>query len=383
MIIVLLICSVETGFLVNSTTASNDTPQNGAIWNQSQFDLPSSDLRFKDVKFVNSTHGWIVGEDLAGKYGGVVINTKDGGDSWNLQFNNTSLYHDQIDVIDTHTIWITGQGSLYYSNDGGLSWNESIVVTGSSGMSVVEFINETHGWTATMGLLYYTRNAGQSWQNCSGWNFNGDMPRDMHFISETEVWAIGFFGIYYSSDRGISWSEIYNRGGWALSFVNDMEAWAVADNMLAHMIDGQTWIEQQLPKRSPLLASPSYLTDVFFYDENNGWIVGGLTTDVHVMYTPNGGKDWYEQMISPPIISRLMAVDFVNQTHGWAVGSDGVIISTTEGNYIGTRLWTGLTDPVFLLNIGVFATCVILFSGGVYLWRKKKRESLRVRENPC
>ncbi len=84
-------------------------------------------------------------------------------------------------------------------------------------------------------------------------------------------------------------------------------------------------------------------------DANNGWIVGD---EVPIMYTPDGGLSWYEQSTSEGVYYRLYAVDFVDQTHGWAVGSGGYILRTTRGNSTDMRLWTGMNDPIFLSIIG-------------------------------
>jgi len=337
------------------------------------FNLESADLELRDVKFINSTHGWIVGEDLSGTYGGVVLGTADGGVSWSMQFNNTSPYHEQICIVEEHIIWITGKSSLYYSQDWGVTWNESVVISETAGMSFVRFVNKTHGWTASMGVLYKTINSGLSWQEVTGWNFSGDVPRDVHFESDATAWAIGFFGIYYSSDGCETWTQKHDHGGWAFSFVDSEEAWAVGDSVLAHMSDGQTWENTALPRRSPFSSSSPYLTDVLFLDENNGWIVGGITDDAHILYTPNGGRDWYEQSASTEIIGRLMAVDFINETHGWAVGHDGVILLTTHGNSFGTRLWLGLTDPVLLAYVAVIVGVGVVLVVLIIRYFKRRR----------
>lgn len=333
---------------------------------------------FRDIEFVNSTHGWVVGNNGTGMYGGIVLHTRNGGESWVLQMYNTSQIFRQVAITDDGSIWITGLGGLFYSLNGGESWNESVVVEENSGMSFVAFLNDSHGWTATMGILYHTEDRGQSWQSVPGWTFSDDHPRDMHFLSSSEAWAIGYYGIYYSSDGCVTWEQKFSRGGWALTFVNELEGWAVADEMLAHMTDGQSWSELPIPRRSlvPPPLSP-YLTDVQFLDHNNGWIVG---TETGVMYTPNGGIDWYDQTSQFASLDRLMAVDFINVTHGWAVGHGGTIIRTTHGNTLGTRLWTGLTDPLILSTIGLFVAIALIIASGVIVRRRLRESAYRLPE---
>jgi photosystem II stability/assembly factor-like uncharacterized protein len=202
----------------------------------------------------------------------------------------------------------------------------------------------------------------------------------MRFLSSSNVWAIGYSGIYHSQDGAETWEQVSNKGGWTLSFVSETEAWAVGDNRLAHMTDGQTWVELPVPARFPIGGDwfgLTYLTDILFQDVDNGWIVGHR---IPVMYTPNGGADWYEQSVPEAVTDRLMAVDFFNSTHGWAVGWGGTIIRTTKGNALGTRLWNGMTDPVFLSMVGLAA---VVIGGVVFVFtRRRRRAKSALRDSP-
>jgi len=204
----------------------------------------------------------------------------------------------------------------------------------------------------------------------------------MRFLSSSDVWAMGIYGIYHSQDGAETWEQVSNRGGWTLSCVSETEAWAVGDNRLAHMTDGQTWVELPVPARFPIggdwFGLP-YLTDILFLDADNGWIVGDR---IPVMYTPNGGADWYEQSVPEEEVDKsLTAVDFVNSTHGWAVGWGGTIIRTTKGNALGTRLWNGMTDRVFLSVVGVVAVMIV---GVVFVFNRRKRGAKSIlRDSPA
>ncbi|MDF1540161.1 MAG: YCF48-related protein [Candidatus Thorarchaeota archaeon] len=304
-----------------------------------------------------------------------VLYTENGGDSWQLQYNRDEQWVTNLEVLDEQTMWINGASSLFYSLDGGATWNESAVVDGMSLMGTVKFINMTHGWTSNNGTLYQTMDSGQSWKPVSGFTFD-DSPRMIQCLSSNNIWAIGFTGIYHSTDGGVTWTQHSSKGGWALSFVSETEGWAIGDDRLAHTIDGNTWEELIVPMRAPAfrLQAP-YCTDIQFLDENNGWIVG---TEIPVMYTPDGGANWYQQTVPTEVNSRIMAVDFINQTHGWAVGGSGIIMRTTTGNSLGNRLWYGMTDPLFLSIIAVVITVPV----GVFIlrrYRKSKRIALETK----
>ncbi|MCK4565958.1 MAG: hypothetical protein KAU48_01480, partial [Candidatus Thorarchaeota archaeon] len=295
--------------------------QETATWQIQNHSYFHEDTTFRDVYFINSTHGWVVGQNKTGLGGGIILNTEDAGNSWNLQLYNSSHWFSSIDVIDSQTIWVTGTGGFVYTTNGGQSWNDSKVIDIEAGLGAVKFINETHGWTSTMNDVYRTTDTGQTWLNITTWTFD-DTLKMIHFASPSEAWAMGFFGIYHSEDSCETWEQQYSLGGWSLSFVSDSEAWAVADSWIAKMVDGETWTEQPTPRssRGSGLSYPPYFTDVFFIDQMHGWLVG---LETPVAYTPNGGAIWYAQDVPDEMDRRMMAVHFVNGTCGWVVGSGG------------------------------------------------------------
>lgn len=344
-------------------------------WEPLESDYP--DGSFWDVSFVNATHGWIVGsENSSFSSDLIVLYSEDSGNSWQVQYMDLFGFGVKMDVLDEETVWVTGShGTLYFTLDGGDSWNESNVVGAAGGMSTVKFINKTHGWTANNEVLYQTLDGGQSWASVLGWNYS-DHPQMIQVLTSLDIWAVGFSGIYHSSDGGETWEQSYNRGGWALSFVSDTEGWVIDDNRLAYTNDADTWVEKVVPMRTPFfrLSSP-YTTDIQFLNGTHGWIVG---EEIQVMYTPDGGKNWYEQTVPTDVDRRIRAVDFINGTHGWAVGAGGIILRTRTGNTLGVRLWKGITDPLFLSIVVVVAVVVTVTVGGIIKLRYRRNKSTSV-----
>ncbi|MGY5873586.1 MAG: YCF48-related protein [Candidatus Thorarchaeota archaeon] len=341
-----------------------------ATWQIQDHSYFHEDTTFRDVCFINSTHGWVVGQNKTGLGGGIILNTEDAGNSWNLQLYNNSHWFSSIDIIDDQTMWVTGTGGFVYTTNGGQTWIESKVIDVGAGMGAVTFINKTHGWTSTMNDLYKTTNGGQTWQNITSWTFT-DSLRMIHFVSSSEAWAIGFSGIYYTDDVCEHWKQQYSQGGWSLSFLSATEAWAVADSWLARMVDGETWIEQPTPRSASGLGLSSlpYFTDVFFIDQMHGWLAG---LETPVAFTPNGGSTWYAQHVPDEVDRRMMAVHFVNNTHGWVVGHGGYIMRTTNGNGLGVRLQTTFETSYLYIGIGVLAIVIVAVSVVLYYQRSRK-----------
>ncbi|MGY5871606.1 MAG: YCF48-related protein [Candidatus Thorarchaeota archaeon] len=342
---------------------ANGTP----IWDIIENPYSNSDVRYRDVKFLNSTHGFVVGVTTEGIGGGVILSTIDSGDSWFERHHDANQAFRQISIVDQNVIWITGRGGLVYTTDGGLNWTNSTTIgSGTSGLGAISFVNETHGWTSTNKVLYTTSDSGATWEDVASWQYN-DTARDFH-ISDSRIWLIGSYGIYYSSDFGSTWSQQFNRGGWSLSSTEGDIAWAVADNMLARSNDGVQWYSQVLPRISPFGGYyPPYFSDVLFLTSSIGWLAG---LETPVSFTPNGGIDWYTQNTGTDGV-RIYTLDFINQTHGWAAGSQGTIIRTTIGDSYTSRLWKGLTDYVIILPI----LAAFIGISSIFIFRKRYRNT--------
>jgi len=82
----------------------------------------------------------------------------------------------------------------------------------------------------------------------------------------------------------------------------------------------------QLQWEPQMSGSNSYLTDVHFTDQFNGWISGvtGL-----VLHTSDGGQNWIEQDTPPNNV--YYSVYFTDSQNGWACGFAGKIIHTSDG----------------------------------------------------
>jgi photosystem II stability/assembly factor-like uncharacterized protein len=83
----------------------------------------------------------------------------------------------------------------------------------------------------------------------------------------------------------------------------------------------------------------SDLSDVFFADDNNGWVVGYNGTIVN---TNNGGISWSLQ--SSNTSRSLNSVFFTDLNTGWSVGQYGTILKTGSGGYLWSQLSSTVTN---------------------------------------
>ncbi|MFP8874484.1 MAG: YCF48-related protein, partial [Myxococcota bacterium] len=92
---------------------------------------------------------------------------------------------------------------------------------------------------------------------------------------------------------------------------------------------------RELDLRSLELAS----TD--FVDESSGWAVGSSGA---VLHTSDGGVSWLIQ--DSPVATNLRDVKFINADEGWAVGDEGVILQTLDGGDAWSELASGTTKEL-------------------------------------
>lgn len=65
---------------------------------------------------------------------------------------------------------------------------------------------------------------------------------------------------------------------------------------------------------------------IFFYDKNNGWIVGYNGT---IKNTTDGGNTWESQQSG--VSSNLWDISFIDNLQGWICGANNIILKTLDG----------------------------------------------------
>ncbi len=151
-------------------------------------------------------------------------------------------------------------------------------------------------------------------------NINGDLDAISFPINSDEGWVCGGDIIRHFNNYIWNGDQDYPSGSYsAIYMVDTLSGWAAGDKII-HTTDGQNWFEQESPN------TQSAMTDLFFLDENAGWVVGngGL-----VMQTTNGGNTWV--ITADGVTSDLLrAVQFTSPTNGYVVGNNRTLLKYSE-----------------------------------------------------
>ena len=423
----------------------------GSGWHAQNASAAGSDASLNSVYFADAAHGWAVGnsQGVSG-YAPVILATTDGGATWGAQDSgsagiNASL--NSVRFVDSTHGWAVGDSydaSAYGTSvilattDGGATWSAQDPGSAGIGGSLksVFFIDAAHGWAVGDSfdasgyyagpVMLATTDGGATWTARDVSSVGGSQLSlgAVTFADTNHGWAVGSTGgdkvsILSTSDGGATWSAKAVRDGHdgmggaslhSVCFVDAKHGWAVGGAggedpsclpiIIATRDGGATWNTEKVPRA----YGDAYLYSVTFVDAEHGWLVGANVLDraAIVLATSDGGTTWKAQDTGIPgelaghdRSAALTSVAFADATHGWAVGdsiyvptgsSVPVIVDTTNGGFPAsvptpkvTLKLSGLTSGAMRLGKSVTAkgkvTPTSLAGSQVKLTVQKKRSA--------
>ena len=272
---------------------------------------------------------------------------------WVVMQQSDPDYRDYMAITftDERIGWIAGSalaedfenpGFIAQTTNSGMTW-QKLDTELSADLTGIFFLDKEHGWAVgAKGLIVNTTN-GKDWEIQIS---KADTTlKSIYFVNKNIGFAVGETDTILSTDNG---GRVWNvlQGGVvgnvgddparmfsAIQFLDQNTGWIAGIrvdpqkktqmSIIQKTMDGgQTWINQETGKED-------ILEDIFFLDDSAGWAVGENGV---ILHTTNGGAVWKEQ--NSPTIETLRSVRFVDKYTGWAVGGDlgvGVILTTNNG----------------------------------------------------
>ena len=225
----------------------------------------------------------------------------------------------RLSFVDPQHGWVVAEGGDDGSDTRGLSSGSRILATSDAGLTWREQYAPRH----QPGRFALRRRLRGRWAWLGGRRCRFSRRhrrRRRHLVSG-----------YQQTPTGESLRDV--------SFVDASHGWAVGDNgVIVATADGGThWTTQAVSTDASVPTRDS----VEFLDPWHGWAAGSC-----IASTSDGGIHW--EMQRPPRQPGLNGIVVADAMHGWAVGRDGVLATTTGGLVDSVPPTTAVNDPAGL-----------------------------------
>ena len=295
------------------------------------------------VYAVDSENVWVVGDE------GTILNTTDGGITWS-EINSPATYPlENVHFINADTGWVGGDHNsiteIMRTTDRGLSWElYTLSDVSNYGNYDIEFIHGTPGEpprgfvSAGLSLVWKTDDYGENWVGTGFGGCGANSLRSISFINKDEGWFVGEpsatqeVSIVHTTDGGQTYEIQINPTDPdirlnCVSFADDQHGIAagVGTTILYTNDGGNNWESRPV--------SNYRWQSVHLNQSGKAWAVGrnGI-----VVYSTDWGYTWSDQ--ESGVTYEFWEVFFINDNEGWIVGGGtgfpGIILHTTTGGLV-------------------------------------------------
>lgn len=257
-------------------------------------------------------------------WGGYLVSTSDGGESWSMRDLIPGIYISRVYFINENTGFIfTSSDTMFYTSNGGTNWVKRLLPQGTFTIQAVHFPTDEIGYAVGgAGEILKTTDGGFSWVAIP--HPSGADLYDVFFTSP----EIGFIASYWlgtlkTTNGGASWSVIPGLDGTALSidFPSSQVGYSIGTGGYAFKTtDGGTnWSQITFP--SPTNGNNFYSME--FVSETEGYC-GGAAGNIY--RTVDGGLTWYLERSGIGAADRIIwDLDIDPDGELWAVsGFSGI-----------------------------------------------------------
>jgi len=298
-----------------------------------------------DFTFTDSLHGYAITGDYSTYDTNYVLRTTNKGDSWSIIYR---VYRDlsRIIFLNQNTGFVCGGFNavgayLIETTDGGISWNAVTNSNFANHFDDMSVLSQDSIWVVDRnglnGGIYRTTNGGVNWTAQYSTTSNPDKiymyNRNIGFACMSSE-----YDLLKTTNSGLNWILIYQAPGAGFAdmyFADSLLGWKNSDSMRITTNGGLNWTAQILPHGGMINQSDMY----HFHNINRDTIWG---TGGYILYpngrakpflyrTTNGGINWLGQLPDTGFDIGYAFVDFTNKLNGWVYSWDGLGIHTVTG----------------------------------------------------
>jgi photosystem II stability/assembly factor-like uncharacterized protein len=272
-------------------------------------------FRYDDISFVNKDTGWAVCAYCQGLGNtGMILHTKDGGNSWTTQLSKSGVYMRCVEFSSPKRGFAgsVGQGgvsALFKTTDGGTTWTDiSSVITGTNkgicGICSVD-TNVTYavGVWSSPAYIMKTTNGGDKWSQIDMSAYASRLV-DVQFKDALNGYVAGQSNIssegaviLKTDNGGLTWTKVFTNNMaasyvWKLQNLDDTHWYASVESgvgawkvFLKSTNGGNSWTSHNVSFYS--VDNKDRFQLVGFKDTLRGWTGGRV-----LFQTTDGGTNW-------------------------------------------------------------------------------------------
>lgn len=309
-----------------------------------------TDKNLRSISFVDSIHGWIVGDD------GVILHSDNGGKNWEKQSSFTNSNLNSVSFCDSLNGWAVGYGGIKLrTNDGGKNWirilHDTANITRNDKVICLTptkaFISRSQFYEDYYGgyLIWRTTDGGNIWTKVTP--ENTIRIDDFYFSSDKSGWLLDVESnslearVNQTTDGGNSWfnqqSNLISSARKIIEFETDSTGW---------ITDGY-----KIYKTTNSGSSWTYRNNVQLFDPRGFTIkknVGYALSSQYIFKTIDTGYTWTKQSLTSP--NAFLDIQFLTKEVGWVVSTYGFVAATINGGITSAVDDHKIVSPEFNLN---------------------------------
>ena len=230
----------------------------------------------------------------------------------------------------TSNMTVGGAGEIYHTTNGGLTFTPQATQYYTS---AIQMLSATEGYAGGLnGRVYRTTNGGGAWVPIG--SIGGTLLSISFPPSSSTGYCSGYSGKIYSiTSSGVSAMLTGLASNLSSISFPSAQGWACGGSIIVHY-NGSWSTDQSYP-------SESY-NAICMLDNTTGWAVGDEGVIIHT----TDGLNWNAQTSPDTLHRTLLDVFFLTASEGWAVGDGGVVLHTTNGGATWTIAADGLTSAM-------------------------------------
>jgi photosystem II stability/assembly factor-like uncharacterized protein len=269
-----------------------------------------------DIFFINHT-GFAAGSHI--------FKSSDGGDNWSRLTAPSALNSNPFLNVamgsEMNAVFVSPD-LLVSTRNGGASFTTNSV--SDQALTDAFFVDSTVAY-AVGNSVWKTLNGGDHWNKVYDFPTTTTITTpgftSLFFNNEQTGWVLKNQGVYKTTNGGIAWERVntdtisLGQGG-AIFFLNADTGYFSNSNSIYKTVNGgASW-------NKVFTCSNATYHDIHFVSENVGYTMDGP----YIFKTTDSGKTWTKVVAVASSTPYLMELHFTDANHGWACGSNGMIL---------------------------------------------------------